>query len=130
MYDYHRTCYARAVIKRSAPPPVNQGIVPWYEAMQRTLAGLHPRVEGALAARAVNGTVGTDDRDRYRACFYWPVRGWNAMGDNTRFYAVGVCAWFHRLDGFFLFVLVPMNAAFAALWLWQLRADRRFLASL
>jgi len=58
------------------------------------------------------------------------VRGWNVLGDNTRFYAIGVLAALGRPDWFFMFVLVPMNAAFAALWLWQARADRRFLERL
>ncbi|HEX4346146.1 MAG TPA: CDP-alcohol phosphatidyltransferase family protein, partial [Vicinamibacterales bacterium] len=128
LYDYNRTCYSRAVIARVAAPPANTGIVPWYEAMQRALAGMHPRVEAAIAARAHDGRVGDEDRDRYRVCFYGPVRGWNALGDNTRFYAFGVFAWLHRLDAYFLFILGPMNAVFVALWLWQLRADRRFLA--
>src|SRR5205823_3146233 len=66
---------------------------------------------------------------RYRDCFYWPMRGWNLLGDNTRFYAIGVLAWLHRLDLFFIFILVPMNLALIALWLWQRRADRRFLDS-
>ena len=52
------------------------------------------------------------------------------MGDNTRFYAIGVLVWCHRLEWYFSFVLLPMNAAFAVLWLWQARADRRFLAGL
>jgi phosphatidylglycerophosphate synthase len=130
MYDYHRSCYARAVVKRAAEAPINQGIVPWYEAMQRALAGLHPRVESALAARARDGGVSNEDRDRYRACFYWPVRGWNVLGDNTRFYAVGALAWLHHLDWFFPFVIGPMNVAFVVLWLLELRADRRFLAGL
>jgi hypothetical protein len=126
LYDYHRTCYSRAVIKRVAVPPA--GIVPWYETWQRVLAGLHPRVEAAIAARARDGRVEDEDAARYRGCFYWPVRGWNLLGDNTRFYAFGVLAWLHRLDWYFLFVLGPMNAALVALWLWERRADRRFLA--
>ncbi len=24
-----------------------------------------------------------EDRETYRACFYWPVRGWNLLGDNA-----------------------------------------------
>ena len=83
----------------------------------------------AIAARAHDGVVSDADRASYRTCFYWPVRGWNFLGDNTRFYAVGVLAWIHHLEWFFAFVLVPMNLAMAALWLWQRRADRRFLGS-
>ena len=101
--------------------------------MQRALSGRHARVEALIAARAgstANGVVRHEDRARYRSCFYGPVRGWNAMGDNTRFYAIGVLAWVHHLDWFFAFVLLPMNAVFALLWLWQARADRRFLAGL
>ena len=127
LYDYQRTCYSRAVIKRVAAPPAS-GIVPWYEAWQRVLAGLHPRVEAAMAARARDGRIADQDAARYRACFYWLVRGWNLLGDNTRFYALGVLAWLHRLDWYFLFVLGPMNAALVALWVWEWRADTRFLA--
>jgi phosphatidylglycerophosphate synthase len=127
-YDYHRTCYARTVIRRVAAPPVASGAVPWYESMQRALGGLHPRVEAAIAARAIAGRVGDEDCDRYRAFFYWPVRGWNFLGDNTRFYAFGVFALLHRLDWYFVFVLGPMNLAFLVLWLSELRADREFLA--
>jgi hypothetical protein len=98
--------------------------------MQRAVAGSHPDVERAVAARASGGAVRDTDRARYRDCFYWLVRGWNLMGDNTRFYAIGVLAAVHRLDLFFMFVAVPMNVAFAILWLWQARADRRFLKGL
>ena len=101
-----------------------------YEAMQRLLSGWHAGVEASLAKRSIGGRVREDDRVRYRLCFYWRVRGWNLMGDNTRFYAVGAPAWFHHLDWFFSFVLLPMNAVFVMLWLWQARADRRFLAGL
>jgi hypothetical protein len=145
MYDYHRGSYARVVIKGIAEIPANpgnpgnivapavpssHGIVGVYESMQRALSGLHARVEASIAARAVNGVVRDADRERYRACFYWPVRGWNALGDNTRFYAIGAVACAHRPEWFFAFVLVPMNAIFVLLWLWQARADRRFLIGL
>ena len=92
--------------------------------------GLPPTVEASIEDRSSRGVVRVEDRERYRAFFYWPVRGWNLLGDNTRFYAVGVLAWLQHLDWFFAFILLPMNAAFALLWLWQARADRRFLAGL
>jgi phosphatidylglycerophosphate synthase len=133
MYDYHRTSYTRAVIDGVAAPQAASGgrlVLRLYEAMQRGLAGRHPGVEALLARRSVGARVRESDRARYRSCFYRPVRGWNLMGDNTRFYAVGVLAWMHRLDWFFAFVLLPMNMAFVVLWLWQGRADRRFLAGL
>ena len=142
MYDYHRTSYANAVIKGVAVAPAargargelsSRGIVRAYEHMQRALSAPHARVEATIAARAVStasGAVRDEDRARYRSCFYWPVRGWNALGDNTRFYAIGALAWVHHPDWFFAFVLLPMNAMFALLWLWQARADRRFLAGL
>jgi hypothetical protein len=98
--------------------------------MQRSLIGLHAEVEAALSGRATAGVVRDEDRIKYRAHFYAPVRGWNLLGDNTRFYAIGVLACFHRIDLFFAFVLLPMNLAFLALWLWQRRADQRFLSSL
>jgi phosphatidylglycerophosphate synthase len=142
MYDYHRTTYLdiaiRGKVSPSEPPPdVRRGdsripaahaIVLAYQAMQRAVAGRHREVERFVAARAENGAVREDDRARYRRSFYAPVRGWNLMGDNTRFYAIGVLALTHRLDWFFTFVAVPMNLAFVLLWMWQARADRRFLA--
>jgi len=135
LYDYFRHSYATIAIKGEAPGvgrtttlmPAARRLLGVYENTQHALIGTHKDVESAIAARAVGGVVGKADRARYRACFYWPVRGWNFLGDNTRFYALGVLAWIHHLEWFFGFVLVPMNLALVALWLWQRRADRRFL---
>jgi phosphatidylglycerophosphate synthase len=138
MYDYHRGEYMRFAIAGVARPASSSRpragllmrVVSVYEAAQRRLAGRHPEVARAIEARSVSGIVRPEDRVRYRACFYRPVRGWNLLGDNTRFYAIGVLAWLHHLEWFITFMLVPMNAALVALWLWQARADRRFLAGL
>jgi phosphatidylglycerophosphate synthase len=134
MYDYHRQTYIAIAIKGQATDPLPDvpvsGLVGRYEAMQRQIAGLHPRVEQAAADRAANGSIRDVDRALYRRCFYWPVRGWNAMGDNTRFYAIGLFAWLGHVEWFLLFELVPMNAAWIGLWLWQRRADRHFLEAL
>jgi hypothetical protein len=138
MYDYHRSEYMRfaiaGVARPESPPGPRSGVLmrvlSVYEAAQRRLAGRHPEVARAIEARAVSGMVRAEDRARYCACFYWPVRGWNLLGDNTRFYAIGVLAWLHHLEWFVTFMLVPMNAALVALWLWQARADRRFLAGI
>jgi phosphatidylglycerophosphate synthase len=146
MYDYHRSVYARVVTRRTARasrqrarapagsfvpgPSISRGILAAYERVQAGLAGSHRTVEAAIDERSSRGMVRAEDRERYRAVFYWPVRGWNLLGDNTRFYAVGVLAWLQHLDWFFAFILLPMNAAFALLWLWQARADRRFLGGL
>jgi hypothetical protein len=136
MYDYHRTSYATIAIKGLAPCGVDRPVGPawanWlmrlYQRLQRRLIGLHGDVEAAIAARSHQETVSDADRSRYRRLFYWPVRGWNVLGDNTRFYAIGLLAWTHHLEWFFAFILVPMNLALAALWLWQRRVDRDFLS--
>ncbi len=131
MYDYHRSAYVRVAIKGiTGARTGTTTFVEVYESIEAWLAGSHPSVEAAIAKRAVDGRVGPDDRARYRSCFYWPVRGWNVLGANTRFYAIGVLAWLQRLDVFPLFVLLPMNVALVVLWLWQARADRRFLSGL
>ena len=138
MYVYHRESYIAVVTNESAagaPSPTNVPslfgrLAAAYFGMQRWFVGLHPKVEAALAARAANGLVREEDRARYRELFYPLVRGWNFLGDNTRFFAIGVLVCLHRIDLFFAFILVPMNLAFVALWLWQRRADRRFLAGL
>jgi hypothetical protein len=125
--------YTSVVIKRTptfSAVPARPAIAPPYERMQRTLWGAHREVERRIAARAVDGCVREDDRTAYRRSFYALVRGWNVLGDNTRFYAIGALAALHRTEWFFMFVLIPMNAAFAVLWLWQARADRRFLERL
>ncbi|HUR32898.1 MAG TPA: CDP-alcohol phosphatidyltransferase family protein [Vicinamibacterales bacterium] len=131
MYDYHRTTYAACVLEGEALPAIaghpHAGIVGLYEAMQRAIAGRHPAVEQAIAGRAVGGRVRDDDRQRYRACFYRPVRGWNLMGDNVRRLAIAVAAWSGRPEWFIVSELVPVNAAFVVLWWVQRRADARFL---
>ena len=137
MYDYHRTAYITVALEGRTPAKPSTR-VPWwvrgiyrgYLTMQQWLVGLHAEVEDALATRSDSGRVRPGDRARYRECFYWPVRGWNFLGDNTRFYAIGVLVWLQRVDLFFVFILVPMNLALLSLWLWQRRADRKFLAGL
>jgi CDP-alcohol phosphatidyltransferase-like enzyme len=137
MYDYHRTAYISVVVEGRAPDNDPAKVPSWvmwlyraYLITQRCLIGLHAQVETGLVARSVAGRVREEDRARYRDCFYGPVRGWNLLGDNTRFYAIGVLLWLHRLDLFFAFVLLPMSLAFVILWLWQRSADRKFLTGL
>ena len=140
MYDYHRTTYAAIAVKALVAAPVRTGrasrtrsglyrVLAAYEALQQRIAGLHPQVERVVAVRADDGRVRQEDRQRYRALFYRPVRGWNLLGDNVRRYAIGVLALLQQLDWFFGFILVPMNAVLVGMWLWQRRADRRFLAA-
>ena len=137
MYEYHRTAYSSVVGEGRVPRQEPAKVAPWlrglyrgYLLMQRWLIGLHSEVEAALSRRALAGVVTEEDRIRYRDRFHRPVRGWNLLGDNTRFYVIGALACFHRVDLFFAFILLPMNLAFLALWHWQRRADQRFLASL
>jgi hypothetical protein len=144
LYDYHRDSYMRCAITGVLPASVNEPVATetssvrgglrrlarLYGRLQRRLAGLHPDVEEALRARGISGHVSPEDRQRYRASFYWPVRGWNALGDNVRRYAVGVLALLQQLDWLFLFILIPMNVVLFALWMWQYQNDRRFLARL
>jgi hypothetical protein len=134
MYDYHRNTFIGIAVKGEPPTDPDRrsdhaGLVGGYEAMERWLAGGHARVERAVLAQAPGGRVPDGVRARYRRCFYWPVRGWNLLGDNTRFYAVGLCAWAGHMAWFFAVVLVPMNLALVVLWVWQARADRRFLSA-
>jgi hypothetical protein len=105
-------------------------IVGVYEKIQRVLAGEHPAVEAAVAARARRGSVRPVDRARYRGHFYRLVRGWNLLGDNVRRYALIVLVFADRLEWFFGFILLPMNVVLVVLQLWQRRADRRFLAGI
>jgi phosphatidylglycerophosphate synthase len=137
MYEYHRTAYNSVVSKGRVPHQEPAKVAAWlrglyrgYLLMQRWLTGLHGEVEDVLSRRTVGDVVTNEDRSRYRDHFYTVVRGWNFLGDNTRFYVIGLLAWFHRIDLYFAFILLPMNLAFLALWLWQRHADRRFLASL
>jgi phosphatidylglycerophosphate synthase len=137
MYEYHRHVYTAVVAEGRVPEPAPQNMTRpigalfvFYLTIQRWVVGKHVDVETALAARSVEGRVRGEDRARYRESFYPLMRGWNFLGDNTRFFAIGALVLLHRLDLFFPFVLVAMNVAFVVLWLWQRSADRRFLASL
>lgn len=135
MYEYHRHHYISIVSKGRLPQddparlesPIIAALYRGYLACQRVLNGAHTETLQAIAQRAPEGAVSPSDRARYRECFYAPVRGWNLLGDNTRFYAIGVLALLHRLDLFFVFIVLPMNFALLALWIWQRQADQRFL---
>lgn len=137
MYDYHRHHYALIVLKgtipRDDPTQIGPSSISWlyrsYLAIQSLLNFSHTVVEARIAERSATGIVHDDDRARYQACFRWPVLGWNFLGDNVRFCAIGVLAYLQRVDLFLAFVLVPMNLVFIALWFWQRNADRKFLAT-
>lgn len=134
-YDYHRTVYANIVL-HARPPSfwgggltgVSGSIARGYLRIQRLLTGSHADVEEAMRRRAVAGRMPDEDRERYRQFFYWSVRRWNVLGDNTRIYAVGLLALVGHLDWFFAFVVVLMNSVVVLLWAWQEILDRRFLA--
>ena len=134
MYEYHRDNYATIAVKGAAPRDPTQitkgllkSLYAGYLATARMLNGLHTEVESRVAARSTEGVVREDDRARYRKCFYWPMRGWNLLGDNMRRYAIGILVCLDRLDLFFVFVLLPMNVVLIALLFWQRSADRKFL---
>lgn len=138
LYEYHRYLYKTVVAEGRAPhnepaqiaSPMMRRLYRVYLRMQHLLGGLHPAVERFLITRSTAGVVRNEDRAHYRSCFRRPLQGWNLLGDNLRFYAIGVLAWLQRIDLFFAFILLPMNLALIALWLWQRRADRKFLACL
>ena len=137
MYDYYRTAYAAYVLKGRIPtelrtPQAGGPLAPvirFYAWMQQALLGLHRTVEDGIIARAGGGQVLTADRDRYRACFYRPVRGWNLLGDNVRRYAILVLVLVQRPAWFIPFTIGAMNLVVVLLWLYQQAADRRFLAA-
>lgn len=136
MYEYHRRTYIEVVANARVPgreavnvPPLIGRLFGIYAFAQRRLIGPHVEVEAVLAGRGRGDLVPDEDRRRYRECFQSVVCGWNLLGDNTRFYAIGVLALFHRIDLFFFFVLSLMNVALTILWRWQRRADHKFLSA-
>lgn len=132
LYDYHRTSYTSIVVKGrvSLATPASgrprNPVVAVYERAQRALAGLHPDVESAIAARATAGHVGETDRRRYRECFLGLIPGWNVFGDNGRRFALAALVAIGRLEWFFALILL-LNVPLALVWLRQRRADVRFL---
>jgi len=131
MYDYHRTTYAAYAIKGEALPAAvgtpHRGLLGFYESMQRVIAGRHPEVERRLALNGHAGIVGDESRQRYRECFYRPVRGWNLLGDNGRRITIAAAVWAGRPEWFIFAELTLLNVVFVALWWVQRRADDRFL---
>jgi phosphatidylglycerophosphate synthase len=139
LYDYYRTAYEKIGLKRRLSPgalavlslrdDAQPTVLALYERMARVFAGRHSVVEAAIARRAVDGAVTAADSTRYRALFYGPVRGWNLLGDNTRFYGLGVLALIGHLEWFPFLVLIGQNLAWAVVAVWQRRRDAAFLAS-
>jgi phosphatidylglycerophosphate synthase len=137
LYEYFRPAYVMVVekgrLRQDDPSNVPMWVRPFYGlylAAQRRLIGLHPSVLAALLSRSDAGQLRDDDRARYRQCFRGTARGWRLLGDNTRFYLIGILALLHQIDLFFLIILGPMNVLLIVLQLWQRKTDRRFLASL
>ena len=137
LYDYHRTAYAAFAIEGRVPTeltaPSARGVfgplAAWYAASQRALLGLHRSVEQIIAVRSSGDVVRDADRQRYRECFYRPVRGWNLLGDNARRNAIAVFVVMQHPEWFMAFTLGPMNLVLLGLWSYQRAADRRFLGA-
>jgi len=135
-YVYYRIAYADVVAKGALAtderPAPRTGFIGWlrdaYLHLRQRLSAGQVKIARRLRERAIGDTVRDEDRVEYARQFYWPKRGWNLFGSNTRFYAIGVLAWMHRLDLYFAFILVPMNLALVAMWFWQRSVERRFLA--
>jgi hypothetical protein len=137
LYDYHRTAYEQIALKRRLSPGALAALnlrkenqpqaLALYEGMARLFAGRHGHVEAAIARRASDGVVRVEDSARYRALFYGPVRGWNLLGDNTRFYGLGVLALLGHIAWYPALVLVAQNAVLVVVSIWQWRRDGVFL---
>ena len=130
-YEYYRTAYAAVVNGGRFPRNETAKVSSWvqvlyraYSAMQHAVVASHE----AIGARLGSDRIAEKDRERYRETFRPLVLGWNLLGDNMRRFAVGLLAFLHRLDWFFAFVLLAMNALFLVMWLRQRAADRAFLS--
>src|ERR1044072_4749331 len=116
MYEYFRPLYVQ-IVEIGRISQTRPGAVPlwirWlyrgYLGAQRFLTGLHPQIESSLRERAVGGVIQENDRILYRRCFYRVTRAWGLLGDNTRFYLIGVLACLHRPELFFAIIVGPMN---------------------
>ena len=136
-YDYFRTAYSSVVkegrARRSDPAQVRGWLqAPYraYSAVQRLVVSSHEGVGVALRARSAGAVLSLEERERYRSSFHALVRGWNLLGDNMRRYAVGALVCFERIDLLFLYIVIVMNLIFITMRIWQVRADRRFIAAL
>jgi hypothetical protein len=142
MYDYNRNQYNSYAIKGQIPKAEKLDtsttlgkllsmIYGDYDDSQKRLAGLHGKVVDELQRRwGAEGKLPPAASEAYRKRYYWMVRGWNFLGDNTRFYAIGVVAWLGRPELFIWFVLTVMNLALVTCWLAEQRVDRRYLEDL
>ena len=97
MYDYHRTAYIAIAVERRAHrgdgrQSAQRDRRPLRGDAAAAVAACIPRSNGLRRRAARTAACATPIAQRYRRCFYWPVRGWNLLGDNTRFYAIGVLA--------------------------------------
>ena len=135
-HEYHGTTYSSVVkegrVRPNHPGRVSiwlRGVYYTYSVIQRLVVGQHEEVITALHARAGGNLILEEDRQRYRDSFSRLVRCWNLLGDNTRRYAVGLVVFLQRPEWLFAIILIPMNVAFIAFWLWQRNADRAFLAA-
>jgi phosphatidylglycerophosphate synthase len=133
-YDYYRTAYAAVVnsraLWRSEPLKTGGWLRPLYAAytrVQHFLFASHERL-GRECQRQSEFTQ--EERARYRRTFRPLVRGWNLLGDNSRFYAAGLAVLLQVPILFFAIILLPMNLIFLAMIFWQRRADRVFLERL
>lgn len=131
LYDFYRTTFASVVTKGAAHlhtedkslSPFFKFCYSGYHVYQKYFAGSHLAIMEKLSARYTPGAVPQPVRHAYRDRNRRLVHGWNVLGDNTRFLAIGAALWLARPEHYFLFIICALSVHMSVMIQLQRAAD-------
>jgi len=134
MYDFYRTVFSSVSSKGEIPVLSSQDGLGWflrlaysgYYVYQRLLAAGHLRLLEFLRRKNPSGSLDENTRRLYVSANRLNIRGWNLLGDNTRFILIGASLLLRRPEWYFAAVLGPLNLVLLAMSAVQRRADKKF----
>jgi phosphatidylglycerophosphate synthase len=138
LYDFYRTCFASITIKKKVESfdkgKELSGFLKFsylsYFSYQKLLAKNHINLMENIRKRCPENIVGENEAQNYKKSNSKIIRGWNLLGDNTRFILILTAIILHKPHWYFLFVLGPLNIVMFFLTIRQKRLDKEFLNGL
>ncbi|MDD4004357.1 MAG: CDP-alcohol phosphatidyltransferase family protein [Elusimicrobiaceae bacterium] len=131
MYDFYRTTFAAVVSRGRAAlhdedknlPVFFRFCYSGYHVYQKFFAASHLALMKKLNGRFPSGALPDGVRGQYRAANRKTVRGWNILGDNTRFIALAAALWLGRPEHYFLFIICALSVVMSVMIHLQREAD-------
>jgi hypothetical protein len=138
LYDFYRTSFSTIVtdkhLENYDKKPQLEGVFKFvyssYFTYQKTLAKSHIDLIAKLRTLNNEATISLENAKKYRNANIKIIRGWNLLGDNTRFLIILTAIILCKPHWCFFAILGPLNLIMLYLIIRQKYIDKKFWRSI